>query len=136
MHQGPLFTSVGICTFSLMCSLMSHVCMSAADVRLMTNNCLKSRLAAHNTLNYSLWMSEQESDFLIHLSTQGMLQVTHCSQTSTMNRTFQSLFGKSNKLKHPYISFEYFLFPFSCNCIPIHALLQLVYLWLLMFLCS
>lgn len=36
--------------------------MSAADVTLMTNNRLKSRPAAHSAVNYSVLMSEQQSD--------------------------------------------------------------------------
>lgn len=48
---------------------MSPVCLSvylsATDVSLMTNNRLKSRLAAHSTVNYSLRMSEQQSDVVV-----------------------------------------------------------------------
>lgn len=43
------------------------VCLSATDVSLMTNNRLKSRLAAHSTVNYSLRMSEQQSDVVVFL---------------------------------------------------------------------
>lgn len=41
------------------------VCLSATDVSLMTNNRLKSRLAAHSAVNYSLQMSEQQSNVVV-----------------------------------------------------------------------